>query len=152
MSGRGNSRRLRTGRYSCRGQIYLVTATTLNRAPIFADWFAGRLLVKEMRHAQEHNLVSSKAWVVMPDHFHWLLELKEGSLPGLVQRVKSRAAIAINKARQCEGPLWQRGFHDKAIRDERDLINYARYIVANPLRAGLVTSIREYSLWDAIWV
>ena len=152
MSSHSSSHRLRTGRHSCQGQIYLITATTLDRAPVFADWVVGRMLVQEMRHAHEQSLVSSMAWVVMPDHFHWLLALEEGSLPRLVQQVKSKTAIVVNKMRGREGALWQRGFHDKAIRREQDLIHYARYIVANPVRAGLVPSIRQYPLWDAIWI
>jgi len=46
---------------------------------------------------------------------------------------------------------WQPGFHDRAIRSDEDLQALARYVVANPLRAGLVTSIGRYSHWDAVW-
>ena len=49
-------------------------------------------------------------------------------------------------------PVWQRGFYDHAIRREENLRNVARYIVANPLRAGLVQQIGDYPLWDAIWL
>ncbi|RRV06914.1 transposase [Pseudomonas sp. v388] len=152
MSNHSNAHRLRKGRYSCVGQAYLVTATTLEREPILENWILGRLLIGEMRRAQEQGLIHSLALVVMPDHFHWLFELREGTLSALVQRVKSRSAVAINKARGGEGRVWQRGFHDRAIRKEDDLLGVARYIVANPLRAGLANSIRQYSLWDAIWV
>ena len=48
--------------------------------------------------------------------------------------------------------LLQRGFHDRAIRKQDDLVAVARYIVANPLRAGIVDSIRNYPLWDAKWL
>ena len=40
----------------------------------------------------------------------------------------------------------------KAIQSEEDLADVARYIVANPLRAEIVRSIREYPLWDAKWL
>jgi hypothetical protein len=50
------------------------------------------------------------------------------------------------------GPLWQTGYHDRAIRDGEDLLPFARYIVANPLRAGLVEKIGDYPLWDASWL
>lgn len=35
------------------------------------------------------------------------------------------------------GPVWQRGFYDRAIRREEDLCGLARYIVSIPLRAGV---------------
>ena len=47
---------------------------------------------------------------------------------------------------------WQDGFHDHALRKEDDLIDVARYIVANPVRAGLVRKVGDYSLWDAKWL
>jgi REP element-mobilizing transposase RayT len=49
-------------------------------------------------------------------------------------------------------PRWQEGFHDHALRREEDLRDIARYIVLNPVRAGLVRNIREYPLWDAVWL
>jgi putative transposase len=48
--------------------------------------------------------------------------------------------------------LWQKGYHDRAIRREEDLLAVARYIVANPLRAGLVKRVGDYPLWDAVWL
>jgi hypothetical protein len=49
------------------------------------------------------------------------------------------------------GPVWQPGYHDHALRREEDLVTVSRYLVANPLRAGLVAYIGNYPLWDAIW-
>jgi hypothetical protein len=48
--------------------------------------------------------------------------------------------------------LWQKSFYDHGLRSEEDLKGIARYIVANPLRAGLVEHIGEYPHWDAIWL
>jgi REP element-mobilizing transposase RayT len=49
-------------------------------------------------------------------------------------------------------PVWQNGFHDHALRQEEDLAEVARYIVANPLRAGLVERLGDYPHWHAIWL
>ncbi|WP_442962720.1 REP-associated tyrosine transposase [Pseudomonas sp. AM4(2022)] len=105
-------------------------------------------------HPQEEDdgEATSLAWVVMPDHFHWLVELHNGDLSRLMRITKSRSAHAINKARSCHGALWQKGYFDRALRREDDLKTMARYIVANPLRAGLVEHIGQYPLWDAIWL
>ncbi|MCP1518089.1 REP element-mobilizing transposase RayT [Pseudomonas migulae] len=143
---------LRAGRYSESGQIYLLTAVTHNRDPVFANWRVGRLIVDQFRQSQTEEWADSLAWVVMPDHFHWLLELKNSTLPALMLATKSRSARAVNARLQRRGALWQRGFHDRAIRREEDLLAVARYIVANPLRAGLVTRVHDYPLWDAKWL
>ncbi len=89
----------------------------------------------------------------MPDHVHWLLELAErGSLSSIVQQCKSVSAHGINKHLNRRGKVWQAGFHDHALRTEESLIAAARYIVANPIRAGLCDRIEEYPHWDAIWI
>jgi len=92
------------------------------------------------------------AWVVMPDHFHWLIELKHASLSTVMQRTKSRAAMSIGVAQGSPLKLWQKGYHDRAIRYDEDVVHAARYIVANPLRAGLVKRLGDYPHWDAIWL
>ena len=152
MTTRFNSCHLRKGRYSEFGGIYLLTAVVREREPIFRDFNLGRLLVRSFRYAEEEQLARSLAWVVMPDHFHWLIELQGTCLGDLVRRTKSRATGAVNRRLQRTGALWQSSFHDRAIRREEDLQSVARYIVANPLRAGLVTRVGDYPLWDAIWL
>jgi putative transposase len=152
MPAKAHSHSLRSGRVSVPGQVYLVTTRLINGRRTFANWQLGRLLVDELRLAHEKERVHSLAWVVMPDHLHWLFELREGTLASVMQQVKSRSSIALNRATGNCGRVWQTGYHDIAIRREENLINFARYIVANPLRAGLVRNVGEYPLWDCKWL
>jgi REP element-mobilizing transposase RayT len=144
--------RLRVGRYAEVSRIYLLTTNTFHRIPVFKDFTLGRLVVEQFRNAQSLGLAHSLAWVVMPDHFHWLIELQEGSLSELMQKTKSMSTKAVKLSTGRTTSLWQRGFHDRALRREDDLLKLARYVVANPLRAGLVEKLGDYPLWDAIWV
>ncbi|MVV52142.1 transposase [Pseudomonas sp. PB120] len=152
MPPRPNSHRLRHGRFSEHGRAYLITAVVHQRRQLFTDWQLGRLLVTELRRAHEQEWVNSIAWVIMPDHFHWLVQLEQCTLAQLMQAVKSRSTLTINRALNGEGAFWQGGYHDRAIRDGEELLPFARYIVANPLRAGLVAKIGDYPLWDACWL
>ncbi len=141
------------GRVSIPGHAYHITTCTEGRRPLFQDFHNGRLLVTEMRQINDAKLVSSLAWVIMPDHLHWLFQLDEQlNLSDLVKKLKARSSLAINARIGRQGPVWQRGFHDHAIRRDEDLRAVARYIIANPLRAGLVKHIGDYPLWDAIWL
>ena len=146
------SHRLRIGRYSEQNRIYLLSTNTRCREPIFNDFALGRLVVAQFRAAQDQGFADSLAWVVMPDHFHWLIELRRGTLSGLMQRTKSLSTKAVNLSSVRKISLWQNGFHDRALGREEDLVKIARYVVANPLRAGLVEKLGDYPLWDAIWV
>ncbi|MCZ4321933.1 REP-associated tyrosine transposase [Pseudomonas anguilliseptica] len=147
-----HSKQLRIGRFSEDKRIYLLTATVEKREPVFMDFQLGRLLSAELKAAHVDGLVESLAWVVMPDHLHWLLVLQRGSLSELMRRVKGRSARQINLLVGRSGRLWQDGFHDHALRHEEDVLPVARYIVANPIRAGLVERVGDYPLWDALWL
>ena len=141
------------GRVSLVNHVYHVTTVTENRQPLFADFFCGRLVVAEMRRLEAENAVRSLAWVLMPDHLHWLLQLgNRVTLSSLMQKLKGRSSHAIHQHFGDNGAVWQRGFHDHALRREEDLRAIARYIVANPLRRGLANQIGDYPLWDAIWL
>lgn len=147
------SRQLRAGRHNARNQIYLVTSVTVRRGRLFASFKTGRILVAAMMEEHRAGHVESLAFVVMPDHFHWLLALTgEHELSTVIGRVKSRSSRLINRARERHGPVWQDGFHDHALRRDEDVADIARYVVANPLRAGLVSKFGDYPLWDAKWL
>lgn len=152
MSDLAASHRLRIGRFAEPNRIYLLTTNTLDSEPVFNDFALGRLVVAQFRAAQDQGCANSLAWVVMPNHFHWLIELQQGSLSGLMQETKSLSTKVVSLSTGRKISLWQRGFHDRALRREEDLVKLARYVVANPLRAGLVEKLGDYPLWDAIWV
>ncbi|MDR7285371.1 REP element-mobilizing transposase RayT [Pseudomonas corrugata] len=146
------SNRLRIGRYTESNRIYLLTTNTHDRKPIFKDFTLGRAVVYQFRCAQNQGTAKSLTWVVMPDHFHWLVELQQGSLADLMQKTISMSTKTVNQFTGRKVTLWQKGFHDRALRREEDLVKVARYVVANPLRSGLVEKLGDYPLWDAIWV
>jgi REP element-mobilizing transposase RayT len=147
MDERPHGRDLRKGRFSEAGRIYLVTTVTLYRRPLFSELAAARCVVRAMRHEAALRRAETLAYVVMPDHLHWLLQLSSGAT--LSQVVGAVKAVS---ARRFGGRIWQAGFHDHALRRDEDLAAVARYVVANPLRAGLVARIGEYPHWDAVWL
>lgn len=152
MLAKGAGNRLRKGRHSANGQIYMVTTVVRGREPVFGELAVGRLLVREMMRCEHDLLLTSLAWVIMPDHLHWLFELRSDCLAKVMRFVKARSSIAIGRHLARSGTLWQAGYHDHAVRREQDLVPVARYIIANPLRAGLVTRVGDYPLWDAVWL
>ena len=102
------------------------------------------------------------AFVVMPNHFHGIIVIKEdeeithqaraqhaaplrskhgpksGSLGVIVRSFKSAVTREINMQRGTPGaPVWQRNYYEHVIRDERDLERIREYIVKNPLRWAL---------------
>jgi len=144
------SHRLRRGRFSEPGRLYLVTTVTHRRAPLFQQLKAARTVI---RHVQTRpGEFDTLAWVLMPDHLHWLLQLESAGLARVVHGFKSCSSAALIKAGLACGQVWQAGYHDRALRRWDDVRIAARYIVANPLRAGLVDRVGAYPHWDAVWL
>ena len=138
---------LRKGRFSQASQIYHVTSATINRESVFQDFELARHLISALQEAHIQQQAYTLAFVIMPDHFHWLMQLGEKqSLSQVVRVVKAKATCKLGRQ------IWQKGFYDHALRQEESMQDIARYIVANPLRAGLVKSIGDYPHWDAIWL
>lgn len=153
MHNSSHGRDLRKGRFSESGGVYLLTSVTHHRRRLFLDWRIGRLVVQEFKSAENQQWIDSLAWVIMPDHFHWLVALKQVvSLDVLMRRVKACSAMTINRNLREQGQIWQKGYHDHALREEEDIRNVARYVIANPLRAGIVRRVGDYPLWDAVWL
>jgi REP element-mobilizing transposase RayT len=143
----------RRGRLSLPGQVYLLTIATFEAQAVFTDFHCARAVVNEMRRLHDTALVSSLAWVVMPDHIQWLLALGHThALAIVVKMLKGRTAMAANRAVRRRSPVWQTGYHEHVLREAEDLTDIARYIVANPVRARLVRRVGDYPHWDAIWL
>ncbi len=137
------------GRYSEAGRIYHVTTATYNRQPLFDNLSLAQSVIKTLYMSGK---ATTLAYVLMPDHLHWLIQLQQGDLSRTVQQMKSKNTLAIHQQQGTTGQIWQRGFHDHALRKEEDIVAVARYIVANPLRARLVKSIGDYPFWNAVWL
>lgn len=100
-------------------------------------------------------------FIVMPDHIHGIIGIQQTTpttnptvvhepplllalhrrrmmLPKIIGRFKTISAKHVNLLHNRSGqPLWQRGFHDRIIRDEEELNSIRTYIQTNPLRWSL---------------
>jgi putative transposase len=144
-------RALRRGRFSQRGQVYLVTFVTVGRRRLFLDPRLAHVAARVMADSRNWQCSRLLAWVLMPDHWHGLIELGEDQvLSNVVGRIKANSSRELRLASP-RLAVWAAGFHDRALRDEDDLEDNARYLAMNPVRAGLVWRAGDYSYWDAVW-
>ncbi|WP_369982529.1 transposase [Thalassolituus sp.] len=140
---------LRLGRQSIENQVYLLTFTTHKRVEYFAKWENAKLLSQCIESESIFKRSNILCWVVMPDHVHILMQLgNSDTTSNYIRRLKA----GVKRQLPINDQLWAKGFHDRAIRKESDLLPAARYIVANPLRAGLVKSVKDYPFWNSVWL
>jgi len=101
-------------------------------------------------NARKYELYAA---VAMPDHVHLIcLPLSDAngsiSIPEITRTIKSESAHRINKALGRTGRVWQDESFDHVLRGEESLSRKVKYILENPVRAGLVSQSRDYPwLW-----
>ena len=145
------SPRLLIGRRSLQGAYYMLTTVVAGRESIFVDDATVECVVEALRCSDREHRSRTLAWVVMPDHVHWLMQLGNGNISRCVQAFKSRSSRALNLHRGSEGSLWQRGFYDHCIRSDESLLTQATYLIENPIRSGLATKAGEYPYCWTRW-
>jgi len=144
---------LRKGRFSCENTIYFITFVVEQRQTFFTDFRSAQQFCQLIAENELDHQCKWLTWVLMPDHFHGLLQISNKSnLSEIIRTLKSKSAIKLNRILKRKGCVWQRAFFDRALRKEDDVKNIARYIVANPLRAKLIDNIRRYPYWDSVFL
>ena len=88
------------------------------------------------------------AFCLMPDHLH--VEVVADKDLVLWVRLFKSATTAQATRLGVPGRVWQRGFHDRCLaRADESLADVARYIVENPVRAGLVQRSEDWP-WSRV--
>ena len=119
---------------------------TRERMKYFSDIVRGERIAAQFLSTATDWDVEIIAYCFMPDHLHALVE-------GMMEQANSRkcadafrriSGFYFNQARGSR--LWQEGYFDHVLREEETTIAVARYIVLNPVRAGLCADASDYPL------
>jgi len=125
-------------------QRYFVTTCTAFRNPIFTDPdVAGNVIVQVLESADSHGF-SVVAYCVMLDHVHLLVaaQREDADLRRFVKHAKQVTGFVHRQSKHAA--LWQPGYHERVLRDEEATLAVARYILENPVRAGLASALGEW--------
>jgi putative transposase len=79
----------------------------------------------------------------MPDHVHTVVLNRRHPLQSVVRLLKRHTTQRL-KSVCFIAPIWQRGYHDHVIRRKEGLFHTIRYVLMNPVRAGLAEHWRDY--------
>jgi putative transposase len=123
---------------------YFLTICTFNRQKFFVDAATVSDTLLQFRKTSTAEAFEISAYCFMPDHGHFLVEgLTDGSdFTRFCKLAKQRSGRL--HARQHGGPLWQEGYYDRVLRESDDSLTVARYLLCNPVRAGLVAAPIDY--------
>jgi len=125
-------------------QRYFVTSCTTDRHKAFINPDVSERCTAQLRTTAALHEFAIAAYCFMPDHLHLLLygTSEAADLRRCISRYKQITGFEYRSRHGRK--LWQPGYHDRVLRDEEATETIARYILGNPLRAGLSKEWGEY--------
>ncbi|HEY7708212.1 MAG TPA: transposase [Gaiellaceae bacterium] len=125
--------------------IYHITSRGVRRADIYEDELDYRRFRRTLAQAfKEHGWICH-AFCQMPNHYHLVLETPAANLSLGMQRLNWRYAVRFNWRHAYKGHLFESRFYSGAIESNAHLLEVARYVVLNPVRAGLCRHPAEWA-------
>jgi len=160
------------GRNNLKGEtFFFVTTTVVRFLPIFKNQCFCDILIDNIKYYQRKYMFDILAYVIMPSHFHWILEVNPnlGTVSDIMRDIKKFTAWQIfDKAKEekqfelerifreeaqgildQERKLWMKRFDDEVIRNDKMFWNKLFYIHNNPVEAGLVSRPEDYEYSSA---
>jgi len=123
---------------------YSLEFTTEQRAAILGEADAVDLVLEQFRRASRETHFTIVVHCVMPDHAHLVIdgERDDSNCLTFIRLAKQYSAYYYKRA--FGRRLWQRYGYEHFIRDDMERALTIRYVLANPIRAGLASDPREF--------
>ncbi len=139
------------------GGTYFFTVVTYRRQRFLCDEPVRNALREAIYKARADCPFTIDGWVLLPDHLHCIWTLPEGDADFgkcwamIKQFVTKRCGFLFrdewmneSKRRRNESTVWQRRFWEHMIRDETDYLRHMDYLHYNPVKHGLVKSVKNW--------
>lgn len=117
--------------------LYHVTARGNRRQCIFSNDGDCEQFLRTLADVVERFSWGCHAYCLLPNHFHLVVETPHANLSAGMHRLNGRYAAWFNRRHGFEGHVFQRRFYAVLIESEWHLLELARYVTLNPVRAGL---------------
>ena len=134
------------------GVLHYVTGNVNKRRNIFGRDNNCIAFLEELRALRQKRDSRLICFVIMPDHFHLIVNPRDGDIQGWIGELKSQSArrlVEINRAglfgtAEGENQVWQESFRTLRLWSGWLIWQKINYIHNNPLKAGLVASACDY--------
>ena len=130
------------------GAVYHVTTRGNARNSIFNGESDKRHFLRFLDFIVEEFEWRCHAYCLMTNHFHLMIETPGPNLSEGMRRLNGRYTQHFNRRHDRTGHVLQGRFHSVIVEKYNYLLELSRYIVLNPVRAGLVRSLEEWA-WSS---
>jgi len=132
----------RQARLDAPGTLHHVILRGMEQGRIVADPEVRHAFVTRLGEVAVATGTTLYAWALLPNHAHLLLRSGPPGLPRFMRRFLTGYALAYNRRHKRVGHLFQNRYKSIVVEDEAYFQELVRYIHLNPLRTGLVDSLR----------
>jgi REP element-mobilizing transposase RayT len=126
------------------GAVYHITSRGNARADIFEDDTDREMYLKILGQVVKRFNWLCHAYCLMDNHYHLLIETPEGNLSAGMRQLNGVYTQAFNRAHRRDGHLFKGRFKAILVEKESHLLELCRYIVLNPVRAGITAQPDDY--------
>ncbi len=140
----------RPWREEYKGGIYHVIARGNNKEYIFKDNIDKEYFLKEVKEQKKGLEFNIFAYVLMDNHYHFLIQVFETSLQKLMHQINNKYSKYYNSKYNRVGHVFQGRYKAVLVQDERYLLSLIRYIHQNPVLAHMSSKVAEYR-WSSDW-
>ncbi len=131
-------------------RTFFVTTRTAGSRSLFQTIRMAEPLIDVLRFSVRAGRFTIHDFVVMPNHVHILLTIPgDLSIEKAMQFIKGGFSYRANKELGFRGEVWQRGFSDVRVVDERSFEKHRAYIDNNPVASGLAIAAQDYPFGTA---
>ncbi|MBK8869471.1 MAG: transposase [Elusimicrobia bacterium] len=116
-------------------------ARGIERRAIFSDPPDYQEFIERLEESLKKSACRCLAWVLMPNHFHLLIQAGKEGTPPLMRRLMTGYAGYFNWRHRRSGHLFQNRYKAILCEEEAYLMELVRYIHLNPLRGKVVESL-----------
>ncbi|MGK7890288.1 MAG: transposase [Leptolyngbyaceae cyanobacterium] len=126
------------------GQFYHLYNRGVNRDRIFFERENYLHFLRQWRRYLVPHTLDVLAYCLMPNHYHFLVQVRDEGLSEKMGFLSLAYTKAINKRHNRCGPLFQGRFQSIHVNEACYLLNLSRYIHLNPVKAQLVDTPQEW--------
>ncbi len=134
---------------------YFVTSTIIDWVPLIINDDIFMIILKSFQFCQENKGLQLLGFVIMPNHFHAIINMeKSEKIPSVIRDLKRHTSQEISKYLENHSRrklfwkdhfyggkvnnVWQEGYHPEMIKSDKWFLQKLDYVHNNPVKAGFV--------------
>ncbi len=133
----------RTARIDAPGALHHIICRGIERRQIFQDNADRNNFINRLSTILKQTSTYCYAWALIPNHFHLLLRTGKEPIATVMRRLLTGYAVSYNRRHRRSGHLFQNRYKSILCQEDPYLLELVRYLHLNPLRAGVVSSLKE---------